>query len=146
MINFCAILLVPEVAPIVIVEHFGHEVELRGQLTHVSEVCHCVGEGLVKGGEDALRVVQCPSMQFDVGFNIRCNSRQIVENDSRVREVRAAVEAIIQTDEAFCILVFALEFSLSLRCAKELHILGQVSELAWWGTTSRLLLKRGEIW
>ena len=53
------------------------------------------------------------------------------------------MEAIIQTDEAFGILVFALEFSLSLCCAKELHILGQVSELAWWSTTSRLLLKSG---
>ena len=53
------------------------------------------------------------------------------------------MEAIIQTDEAFGILVFALEFSLSLCCAKELHILGQVAELAWWGTTSRLLLKSG---
>ena len=66
-----------------------------------------------------------------------------MENDSRVGEVRAAVEAIVQTDEAFGILVFALEFSLSLRRAKELHILGQVAELAWWGTTSRLLLKSG---
>lgn len=87
MINFCAILLVPEVAPIVIVEHLGHEVELWGQLTHVGEVCHCVGEGLVEGGEDALRMVQCPSMQLNVGLDIRCDSRQIVENDSRVGEV-----------------------------------------------------------
>ena len=87
MINFCAILLVPEVALIVIVEHLGHEVELWGQLTHVGEGCHCVGEGLVEGGEDALRMVQCPSMQLNVGLDIRCDSRQIVENDSRVGEV-----------------------------------------------------------
>ena len=117
VIDFSSILFLSKVALVVIDKHLRQEVELRSELTNISEVGQSILEWLVKGSKDSLRVVQSATMKLNVCFNIRCKTRQVVQNDARVAVVRSTVESVVKTNEWLSIVVLSFEFSLPLSWA-----------------------------
>ena len=86
--------------------------------------------------EDSVWVVMASTLQFDQSIDKWADSCQIVKRDAWIRVVRSTMESVIKVYKAIDIFVFVFEFCLSLCGAKQLHVLGQISEGFWRCITS----------